>query len=62
MISSKYASTPEHKENDTLKKLAAALYSETTVELSPSNLAEGLDIDPPASTTSAWSALLPLIN
>ena len=29
---------PEHKENDTLKKLAAALYSETTVELSPSNL------------------------
>ena len=29
---------PKHKENDTLKKLAAALFSETTVALSPSTL------------------------
>ena len=37
LICSKYASMPEHKENYTLEKLAAALYSETTVELSPCN-------------------------
>ena len=38
LICSKNASTPQHKKNDTLNKLAAALYSQTTVKLSPSNL------------------------